>query len=136
MATTLRTQFVPVDPVHLARMHRFVFRGGRARCLCLPCQLAEGCWPDYYIGSCNLSWECFLERNDLVEERPGSIPDAAAIADRLHKVRRRPPRARKPAPVLIDGCEGCGGLRPKGNRYCLECEQSVRAAMEASRYLS
>ncbi len=110
-----------------------------AQCRCRRCLDARHFgWPNnHYIGSGEISYDCWLERNRIDEATPDpklmSERDARRAGLTIKRHRQRDP---VPTPVLVPGCEGCeDGLRPRGDRFCVVCAARVKMEMRESGYL-
>ena len=101
-------------------------------CTCRKCRNAGRRWPSTHVGSVGVSYDCFLERQALPHVERARMTEGEALSEGLTIIKRIGPRAPKPAPVLVAGCEMCEGLRVKGDRYCLACWEVAKADYQES----
>lgn len=105
-----------------------------AHCNCRRCKRRGFMgWPAPVIMSCGMSFECFLERTAKSESKR-KVTEKEAMDEGLSIIKRFEKKAKIP-PVLVSGCFGCDGLRPKGDKYCLQCKHRVQREMRESGYL-
>jgi hypothetical protein len=104
-------------------------------CQCGHCRGLRKFPEPYLFVRSQWSYDCFLERHPPVpiDERGPKTEEQAE--DHGLTVKKRRTKPQKQIFVLVSGCEGCDGLRPKGDRFCLACAERVRRQMVESGYL-